>query len=89
VKKKCIIKQIKKGVFMIITVKLFAYLRDYNENKFEYEISEGTTIKDVVLLLKLPKDDVAIIMVNGRGKDLAYELVSGDVLALFPPVGGG
>lgn len=74
---------------MIITVKLFATLRDYNEKKFEYEVNVGTTIKDVVQLLKLPKDDVAIIMVNGRGKDLAYELVAGDVLALFPPVGGG
>lgn len=85
-----IIKPTKKGVFMLITVKLFAYLRDYNVNKkFEYEVSEGTTVKDVVLSLKLPMDDVAIIMVNGRGKYLTYELLAGDVLALFPPVGGG
>lgn len=74
---------------MLITVKLFATLREYNEKEFEYEVSEGTTIKDVVQLLDLPMDDIAIMMVNGRGKDMAYVLVAGDVLALFPPVGGG
>ena len=74
---------------MIITVKLFATLREYNEKEFKYEVASGTTVRDVVRSLELPMDDIAIIMVNGRGKDMAYELAADDVLALFPPVGGG
>jgi molybdopterin converting factor small subunit len=74
---------------MKITVKLFATLRAYNEKEFEYEVHEGTTIETIIELLKLPKDDVTIMMVNGRSKGVNHVLVANDVLALFPPVGGG
>lgn len=74
---------------MIITVKLFATLREYNKKEFQYEVKLGVTIKDVILALDLPIDDVAIMMVNGRSKKMEYELMADDVLALFPPVGGG
>jgi molybdopterin converting factor small subunit len=74
---------------MKITVKLFATLREYNKKEFEYEVSDNSTIKEVIEELKLPLDDIAIMMVNGRSQKLEYTLVAHDVLALFPPVGGG
>lgn len=74
---------------MNITVKLFATLRAYNDKEFAYEVDEGLMIEDVIEQLNLPKDEVTIMMVNGRSKGLDYRLVDGDVLALFPAVGGG
>lgn len=74
---------------MRITVKLFATLRAYNEKEFAYDIEEATTIESVIEQLNLPKDEVTIMMVNGRSRPIEHTLVEGDVLALFPAVGGG
>lgn len=74
---------------MKITVKLFATLRENREKEVLHDIDEGTTPKDIIEGLDIPIKDVAIIMVNGRRVDVETELKDGDVLALFPPVGGG
>jgi molybdopterin converting factor small subunit len=74
---------------MKVTVKLFATLREYGDNQKVMDFPEGTSVLDVVKQLELPKDDVAIIMINGRHAKLETELKEEDVLALFPPVGGG
>lgn len=74
---------------MKITVKLFATLRAYNEKIFEIEVDDKEVIVNVIRALNIPEEEVAIIMVNGRGKSVHDTLEEGDVLALFPPVGGG
>lgn len=74
---------------MKITVKLFATLRENREKEVLHDIDEGTTPKDIIEGLDIPLKDVTIIMVNGRRVDVETELKDGDVLALFPPVGGG
>ena len=74
---------------MTITVKLFATLRAYHDKMFTLAIEEGTTVEMVVSKLALPAGDIAIIMINGRGAKLDAVLQPDDVLALFPPVGGG
>ncbi len=74
---------------MKITVKLFATLRDYGENISEIEVSENAIPLDVIKLMSIPVEDVSIIMVNGRRLMESIQLNEGDVLALFPPVGGG
>ncbi len=74
---------------MKITVKLFATLRENRDKVAINDINEGTTPKDIIEGLNIPLKDVAIIMVNGRRVKEEIELKDGDVLALFPPVGGG
>lgn len=74
---------------MKIIVKLFATLRENREKIFEMEIHEGDTPYDVINSVGIPINDVAILMVNGRGVELNTPLSDQDVLALFPPVGGG
>jgi molybdopterin converting factor small subunit len=74
---------------MHITVKLFATLRRFHEKEFPLEVSEGTTVKQVIEMLALPEDEVAIIMLNGIGKKPDAILSEEDILALFPAVGGG
>jgi len=74
---------------MHITVKLFATLRDFGPAIEEKSVSENSTVESVVKSLSLPEDIPLLIIVNGVHTDPKEILREGDVLALFPPVGGG
>ncbi len=74
-----------------ITVKLFA---QYRENKFKIEkrtYPEGTTAASVIsdTGIDIKTFPIGILMVNGRHIDENFVLKDGDVLAIFPKVGGG
>ena len=72
-----------------ITVKLFAALRKGRFEKEPRKYSSGTTVKQVIDELNIPRDQAAIIFVNNRHAKLEYQLSDGDVVAFFPPIGGG
>ena len=74
---------------MRITVKLFATFRDCRDKVQVFELEEGKTTKDVIAILEIEKSDIAILLVNGRDGQFDKPLVEGDLIALFPPVGGG
>ena len=74
---------------MRITVKLFANFRDGRFSVEEREYPEGTTIGQVADSISLPHGVIGIIMVNSRHAKLERELVAGDILAIFPLLGGG
>ena len=74
---------------MKITVKLFATLRDFGPDIEEKSVPEHSTIEAVIDSLNLPEDIPLLTIVNGVHTDRQKELREGDVLALFPPVGGG
>ncbi|MBE0496102.1 MAG: MoaD/ThiS family protein [Campylobacterales bacterium] len=76
---------------MTITVKLFA---QYREGRFKEEqrtYPEGTYAKEVVAELGIyeGKFPLGVLMLNGRHQPEEVELHEGDVLSLFPKVGGG
>ena len=72
-----------------ITVKLFATLREGRFEVLERRFAEGVTIGDVLRELVIPEKQATLILVNGRHAELTTRLAEGDVLAIFPPVGGG
>ena len=74
---------------MKITVKLFATFRDGREKIQTFELTEATTVENIITTLGIEKSEIAILLVNGRDSKFERVLVDGDVLALFPPVGGG
>jgi len=74
---------------MKITVKLFATLRDFGPEIQEMSASQNSTIEKVVKSLNLPEEIPLLTIVNGVHTDPEEMLKEGDVLALFPPVGGG
>lgn len=74
---------------MNITVKLFATLRDFGPEIEVKSVPENRTVAWVVRSLSLPEDIPLLIIVNGVHTDPKKILHEGDVLALFPPVGGG
>ena len=74
---------------MKITIKLFATLRKNNLKEQQIDIPENAHVADIIPLLNIRQEEVSIIMVNGRIKKLAHVLKPGDIVALFPLVGGG
>ncbi|MCX7694224.1 MAG: MoaD/ThiS family protein [Caloramator sp.] len=74
---------------MKVRVKLFATLREGRDKERVYELKEGTRAVDVINMLNIRLDDVKILLINGQDADFDDELKDGDVVSIFPPVGGG
>ncbi len=73
-----------------ITLKLFVTLSKYLPQGNEaLEISEQTTVEDLMADLGIPGDLVKLIFVNGKRENRDCLLRQGDRVGLFPPVGGG
>ncbi len=74
-----------------ITIKLFAH---YRQNKFsvkEFNYKDDIKIKDIIenIDINIDKYPIGIILVNGKHADESSTVNDGDVLSIFPKVGGG
>lgn len=75
---------------MKIEVRLFAYFREGRDKKYFMEINEeNITPRYILEKLNIKVEEVAILLINGRDGKADTLLRDGDVLSLFPPVGGG
>lgn len=75
---------------MGIEIKCFATLAKFlPENKDDYPIEVGETVRSLVQKLDIPEKDVTLIFINSLRSELDSEIVDGDRVGLFPPVGGG
>ncbi|MBA7609112.1 hypothetical protein ES703_16299 [subsurface metagenome] len=74
-----------------VTVKFFATLRQYGPEKEILTIPKDSTVKLLFNKYNIPKNERrAIILVNGRPhKDLNTVIKDGDLISIFPPIGGG
>lgn len=73
----------------MIEVRLFATLRQGREKIIMLDSKEFPTAGDIMKHLDIDPGEVSILLVNGFHKKPEEKLGDGDVLALFPPVGGG
>ena len=81
---------------MKVFVKVFANLRDYVNpkpaigEKIELSVEKGISVREIIKKLGIPEDQVAIVFINGVGKDLDFKIdKDGTLISLFSPVGGG
>ena len=73
----------------MIEVRVFATLRE-GRDKISMLQPEGiATAGDVLRLLGIPEQEVSILLINGFHSKSDDSVKDGDILALFPPVGGG
>ena len=72
-----------------VEVRLFATFREGREKKYILELPEESNILTVLDMLKIKEEDASILLLNGRDGDAKRTLKDGDVMAVFPPVGGG
>lgn len=83
---------------MTITIKLFAHLSKYlpenaERNIATLELPEGTTVSDVIELLKVPPEECHLVLINGLyiypDARNSNRLEDGQTLAIWPLVAGG
>jgi sulfur-carrier protein len=74
---------------MHVTVKLFATLRKGRFDEKDLELSNGVTAGEIIDMIAIPPTEVTLIFINGRHSLPETKLAGGDILALFPPIGGG
>lgn len=74
---------------MVVTVKLFAYFRDNRFSQEERELPEQTKVGNVIDSLGIDREEVGVLMLNSRHSSADTVLSDGDILAIFPMIGGG
>lgn len=74
---------------MKIKVRLFATLRAGRGKELELETDESITVLKLIDMLEIEQKDVALLLINGRDGSFEAKLAEGDVVSMFPPVGGG
>ncbi len=74
---------------MTIQVRLFATLREGRGKVIAVDLEEGATVADLAAMLAIDRKDIAILLVGGRDAPLDKTLEDGDIVSIFPPVGGG
>jgi molybdopterin converting factor small subunit len=74
---------------MHVTVKLFASFRNGRFKIDNHDVPDGTNVAYIVRFLQIPESELGVALVNGRHASLRQPLCGGDILSLFPLVGGG
>ncbi len=72
-----------------VTVRLFATLRKNREKEIKMDLPNGSTIKEVIKILDISEGQATILMVNGKRVSITDTLKNNDIVAIFPPIGGG
>lgn len=73
----------------MIEVRLFATLREGRGKVQMLSTPDFATAGDIIRHLDIPVEEVAILLINGFHRKPENEVKDGDIVALFPPVGGG
>jgi molybdopterin converting factor small subunit len=80
---------ISEIMMMKIKTRLFATLRNNRGKEVDVEVGDGATVRDILDVLSIKREDVALLLVNGRDGSIDAVLTETDYVSLFPPVGGG
>lgn len=73
----------------MIEVRLFATFREGRDKVSLLDSKDFKNAGEILDYLQIPREEVAILLLNGKYSEADVSVKDGDVLALFPPVGGG
>lgn len=73
----------------MIEVRLFATFREGRGKILELDATNYPDAGAIIQHLDIPVEEVAILLINGRHSKPENPVADGDVVAIFPPVGGG
>jgi molybdopterin converting factor small subunit len=78
-----------EGGINMIEVRLFATFREGRDKTSFFDPKNFKNAAEIIDHLRIPREEVAILLINGLYSAVDAPVKDGDVLALFPPVGGG
>lgn len=73
----------------MIEVRLFAGLRQGRQKIYQMEPESVATVQDIMNSLSIDRKEVNILLINGFHQKPETEVKDGDIVSLFPAVGGG
>ena len=73
----------------MIEVRFFATLRQGRGKITEVPAEEVSTAGDILRRFEIPAEEVSILLINGFHSKPGDPVNDGDIISLFPPVGGG
>jgi molybdopterin converting factor small subunit len=73
----------------MLEVKLFASIRVGREKAYEFPGDKFKNGKEIAKYLDIPEEKIAILLINGIYSELDARINDGDVISMFPAVGGG
>lgn len=73
----------------MIEVRLFATLRKGRGKVFQLDAAAFSSGTQILEYFHISADEVAIFLINGFHAKPQSPVKDGDILAIFPPVGGG
>lgn len=73
----------------MIEVRLFAGLRQGRQKIYQMESGSVRNVQDIMDTLNIQRKEVNILLINGFHQKPETEVNEGDVVSLFPAVGGG
>lgn len=73
----------------MIEVRVFATLRQGRDKVTMLSADQFATAGDIIRYMNIPAEEVSILLINGFHKKPEDAVKDGDIVALFPPVGGG
>lgn len=73
----------------MIEVRVFATLREGRDKIIMMDPADVQCASDIIKKLSIPPEEVSILLINGFHQKPDASVKDGDVVALFPPVGGG
>lgn len=74
---------------MRVTVKLFADLRKGRFEEKVFDIDNSADLDYLMNMISVKREEVSIVLVNGRHAEWDTVISDGDTVAIFPPTGGG
>jgi molybdopterin converting factor small subunit len=80
---------------MHVMVKLFASLTRFRTGAkvgkpFDVDLPDAANVQDLLALLQIPPEETKIVFINNIIiQEPDKRLCDGDVIGIFPPVGGG
>jgi len=77
-----------------VEVRLYASLRKYHSNPgsseaLVMELDDKAKLGNLLDKLKVSREEVGVLMVNGKWEKESYLLQDGDRIGIFPLIGGG
>jgi len=77
-----------------VEVRLYASLRKYHPSSgdsdaFNLELAAQAKLGDLITKLKIPRQEIGVLMVNGKWQKETQPLKDGDRVGIFPLIGGG
>lgn len=74
---------------MEIEIRLFATFRNGRWTSKKLSFDKAVDIRYILDQLQIKEEELGIALINGKYSEIDSILEDGDVLGLFPPVGGG